>query len=66
MSNSLSSHHRIRFFKAQYQPTDRPIEDRITVAQPGLPSDNRTLAGVFDGKHLILVIANELQSLRRV
>jgi len=39
----------MQVLRAQYQPTDRPIEDRITVAQPGALTDNRTVVGVFDG-----------------
>jgi hypothetical protein len=36
-------------FQAQYQPTDRPIEDRIAISQPLTSADNRILVGVFDG-----------------
>ena len=41
----------IRVFQAQYQPTDRPIEDRIAVAQSRTPADDRITVGVFDGTY---------------
>lgn len=37
----------VRISEAQYQPTDRPIEDRISVVQGR--KDRRIVAGVFDG-----------------
>ncbi|KIM71707.1 hypothetical protein PILCRDRAFT_16801, partial [Piloderma croceum F 1598] len=39
----------MQVFQTQYQPIDRPIEDRIAVAQPRVLTDNRTVVGVFDG-----------------
>ena len=41
-------------FQAQYQPTDRPIEDRIAISQPLTPADTRIFVGVFDGTQLTM------------
>jgi hypothetical protein len=39
----------MQVLQTQYQPTDRPIEDRIAIVQPRVLTDNRTVIGVFDG-----------------
>ena len=42
----MTSYPEMQIFQAQHQPTSRPIEDRIAIAQP---ADNRNAVGVFDG-----------------
>jgi hypothetical protein len=59
IANLALNLYNMQVFHAQYQPTDRPTEDRIAVAQPQTPTDTRIAVGVFDGPWAIFNAVQE-------